>query len=288
MPCLLTGCMEPWTSSMRVRHPLFPPANRVPTKRWRNACSDADTSRTSRPRRRNARSASSPVSIACAEDGLCPLTLSPRMTATLDAPTASRAIGSRRGKNGSRGIRTNLRVLVDRERLGRMHELIDDFKARGLAGDDYLVDYHFSPVSLPHSPEREVSSKQIVDALVEQGLSFDDARAHVIACRKAWDNTLLSMEKRGLPYIHPSRCSAIEGRMGVDPYGRVYRCLRAFGHLGRAALTDSAGRQGALHGARGNQGAGGLCHRAWVVRTCGYAKPQLGDCPLFRVIIRYT
>ncbi len=129
----------------------------------------------------------------------------------------------------SRGIRTALQVVVDRDHLGHIYELIADFKACGLEGDGYNFGYHFAPVQLPHAPEREVTSKEIMDALVEQGLSIDDARVHVPAYRRAWDSTLHNMEKRYLPSTKPSRCSAIDGRMGVDPERRVYRCFHAVG-----------------------------------------------------------
>lgn len=143
----------------------------------------------------------------------------------------------------ARGIRTNVRVLVDRERLGRMHEAIEDFRARGLEGEGYNFGYHFAAVRLPRSREREVTPKQILDALVEQGFSFDEARGHVVSYRKAWNYTLRDMKKRGLPSIYPSCCSAIGGRMSVDPDGRVYRCFRAVGRDGEeAGVIDPDGR----------------------------------------------
>lgn len=132
----------------------------------------------------------------------------------------------------ARGIRTSVRVLVDRDRLGSMHEVVEDFRTRGLEGGDHNFGYHFSPVLLFRAPEREVTFHQIMNALVEQGLSFDEARRHVIPYRNAWNHTLRDMRKEGLPSLHASACSAVEGRMSVDPFGRVFRCFYAVGKDG--------------------------------------------------------
>ena len=139
-----------------------------------------------------------------------------------------------------KGVDVTLRININRENVGEIKKLTEDFAARGFMDSENRLkgfgkfEYSFKAVEEADTSPNHMTEEDVLKAIIAAEPGKDELKAleHESMYANASVGLRRAMTKKMLPYLTAGHCNAVKGKAIIDPYGEIFPC---------AYLLDEAG-----------------------------------------------